>query len=106
MVVRRGRVATAGCILPLAMRGNVSGAVGTRHRAAIGITEETDALVVVVSEETGKISLVAGGEIREDLDGPHLRQALLEATGSVRAPEKLAASDEGASRRRARTAET
>ena len=88
VVVRRGRVATAGCILPLAMRGNVPGAVGTRHRAAIGITEETDALVVVVSEETGKISLVAGGEIREDLDGPHLRQALLELTGGARDPEK------------------
>jgi uncharacterized protein (TIGR00159 family) len=81
VVVRRSRVATAGCILPLAMRGNVPGTVGTRHRAAIGISEETDALVVVVSEETGKISLVIGGEIREDLDGPRLRQALLEATG-------------------------
>jgi diadenylate cyclase len=86
-VVRRDRIASAGCILPLAMRGNVPGALGTRHRAAIGITEETDALVVVVSEETGKISLVVGGEIREDLDGPHLRQALLEATGGVREPE-------------------
>ena len=87
-VVRRDRVATAGCILPLATRGSVPGALGTRHRAAIGITEETDALVVVVSEETGKISLVAGGEIREDLDGPHLRQALLELTGSARDTEK------------------
>ena len=45
------------------------------------MTEETDALVVVVSEETGKISLVAAGEITEDLDGPHLRQSLLELTG-------------------------
>lgn len=87
-VVRRDRVATAGCILPLATRGSIPGALGTRHRAAIGITEETDALVVVVSEETGKISLVAGGEIREDLDGPHLRQALLELTGSARDTEK------------------
>ncbi len=87
-IVRRDRIAAAGCILPLAMRGNVPGTLGTRHRAAIGITEETDALVVVVSEETGRISLVIGGEIREDLDGPHLRQALLEATGSARDPEK------------------
>ncbi len=86
-VVRRDRIASAGCILPLAMRGNVPGSLGTRHRAAIGITEETDALVVVVSEETGRISLVMGGEIREDLDGPHLRQALLEATGGAREPE-------------------
>jgi diadenylate cyclase len=87
-IVRRDRVAAAGCILPLAMRGNVPGTLGTRHRAAIGITEETDALVVVVSEETGRISLVVGGEIREDLDGPHLRQALLELTGGAGDPEK------------------
>ena len=93
VVVRRDRVASAGCILPLAMRGNVPGALGTRHRAAIGITEETDALVVVVSEESGKISLVAGGEIREDLDGPHLRQALLELTGGARDPEKSASAE-------------
>jgi len=107
VVVRRGRIASAGCILPLAMRGNVDGAIGTRHRAAIGITEETDALVVVVSEETGKISLVTGGDVREDLDGPHLRQALLEATGGTRAPEKPA-SPETASEQpaRANAAET
>ena len=84
VVVRRDRIATAGCILPLAMRATLDGSLGTRHRAAVGITEETDALVVVVSEETGKISLVAGGEIREDLDGPHLRQALLELSGGAR----------------------
>src|SRR5262245_7828032 len=83
VVVRRDRIATAGCILPLAMRATLSSALGTRHRAAVGVTEETDALVVVVSEETGKISLVAGGEIREDLDGPHLRQALLELSGGA-----------------------
>jgi diadenylate cyclase len=81
VVVRRDRIANAGCILPLAMRANLHSALGTRHRAAIGVTEETDALVVVVSEETGKISLVAAGEITEDLDGPHLRQSLLELTG-------------------------
>ena len=84
VVVRRDRIANAGCILPLATRGNLNGSLGTRHRAAVGITEETDALVVVVSEETGKISLVAGGDINEDLDGPHLRQALLELSGRSR----------------------
>jgi diadenylate cyclase len=87
VVVRRDRIATAGCILPLAMRATLSSALGTRHRAAVGVTEETDALVVVVSEETGKISLVAGGEIREDLDGPHLREALLELSGDARDTE-------------------
>jgi len=81
VVVRRGRVFSAGCILPLATRGDLPSAFGTRHRAAVGLTEETDALVVVVSEESGRIALVAGGEIRADLDGPRLRQALLELTG-------------------------
>jgi uncharacterized protein (TIGR00159 family) len=84
VVVRRGRIASAGCILPLALRGDIPSTLGTRHRAAVGITEETDAIVVVVSEETGKIALVAGGEIAEDLDGPHLRQALQRLTGSTR----------------------
>jgi uncharacterized protein (TIGR00159 family) len=87
VVVRRDRIATAGCILPLAMRATLNGSLGTRHRAAVGVTEETDALVVVVSEETGKISLVAGGEIQEDLDGPHLRQALLEQSGGGRSDD-------------------
>jgi diadenylate cyclase len=84
VIVRRDRVANAGAILPLAMRSDLTSALGTRHRAALGVTEETDALVVVVSEESGRISLVASGEIREDLDGPRLRQALLERTGSGR----------------------
>jgi diadenylate cyclase len=105
-VVRRDRIASAGCILPLAMRGNVPGALGTRHRAAIGITEETDALVVVVSEETGKISLVVGGEIREDLDGPRLRQALLEATGGAREPEPEKPAEEAGAREPARVPDT
>jgi uncharacterized protein (TIGR00159 family) len=84
VVVRESRVAAAGCILPLALRSNIPSALGTRHRAALGIAEETDALAVVVSEETGKISLVTGGEIEEDLEGPHLRAALLRLTGNIR----------------------
>ncbi len=84
VLIRRDRVASAGCILPLALRSDIPTTLGTRHRAAVGITEETDALVVVVSEETGKISLVTGGELAEDLDGPHLREALQRLTGSAR----------------------
>lgn len=80
-VIRRGRVVFAGCILPLALRGELSPVLGTRHRAALGLTEETDAIVLVVSEETGRMSLVTGGEIHEDLDGPNLRRALLVLTG-------------------------
>ncbi len=84
VLIRRDRIASAGCILPLAMRSDIPTTFGTRHRAAAGITEETDAIVVVVSEETGKISLVTGGEITEDLDGPHLREALQRLTGGAR----------------------
>jgi uncharacterized protein (TIGR00159 family) len=84
VIIRGGRIATAGCILPLSLRSDIPSTLGTRHRAAVGITEETDALVIVVSEETGRIALVVGGEIAEDLDGPHLRQALQRLTGGSR----------------------
>lgn len=84
IVIREGRVASAGCILPLALRGNLPSAVGTRHRAALGVADETDAIAVVVSEETGKISLVTGEDIFEDLDGPRLREELLALTGHMR----------------------
>lgn len=84
VVIRQDRVASAGCILPLALRSELPSTLGTRHRAAVGITEETDALVIVVSEETGRISLVNAGEIAEDLDGPHLREALQRLAGGSR----------------------
>ena len=57
-----------GCILPLTLRSELPEGVGTRHRAAIGITEETDAVVIVVSEETGSISVVMGGEMLRDIE--------------------------------------
>jgi uncharacterized protein (TIGR00159 family) len=76
LVIRRGRIAAAGCILPLTSNPNVIKTLGTRHRAAIGITEETDAVVVVVSEEGGTASLVREGRITRDLDAGALRTAL------------------------------
>ena len=78
VVVRDGRVASAGCILPLAQRDNLPEGIGTRHRAAVGITEETDAVVVVVSEETAGISVVMAGEMVRKLDAPRLRVMLHE----------------------------
>ena len=84
VVIQRGRIAKAGCILPLTMRSDVAEGLGTRHRAAIGITEETDAVVVVVSEETAGISLVANGEMLRNLDAPRLRGALSRALSSDR----------------------
>lgn len=71
------RVAAAGCFLPLSLNEGLSKRFGTRHRAALGITEETDALAVVVSEERGTISVARDGQLIEDLDGKGLRDLLL-----------------------------
>ncbi len=76
LVIRKGRIAAAKCILPLSEDPSVSRDLGTRHRAAVGLTENTDAVVVVVSEETGKISLVTGGKVTRNIDGPELRANL------------------------------
>jgi uncharacterized protein (TIGR00159 family) len=76
VVLQGGRIAYAGCVLPLTLRADLPEGLGTRHRAALGITEETDAVVIVVSEESGSISVVVGGELVRDLDAPQLRVAL------------------------------
>ena len=88
VIIREGRIASAGCILPLALRSNLPSALGTRHRAALGVADETDSIAVVVSEETGKISLTSGEEISEDLDGPRLREELLGLTGHLRGEQE------------------
>ena len=74
---RRNRIIAAGCFLPLTLDPYLSKELGTRHRAAIGITEETDAVAVVVSEETGIISAAVAGKITRNLDGAGLRAILL-----------------------------
>ena len=76
LIVQKGRITAAGCFLPLTTNPNVSKTLGTRHRAAIGLTEETDAVVIVVSEEEAKISLVREGKITRDLDPGTLRSTL------------------------------
>jgi diadenylate cyclase len=83
-VLQHGRIAQAGCILPLTLREDLPEGVGTRHRAAVGISEETDAVVVVVSEETGAMSLVLGGQMVRGLDAPRLRVALREILAGER----------------------
>lgn len=75
-VIQDGRIAQARCVLPLTQRAGLPEGVGTRHRAAVGVTEETDALVVVVSEETGQIALSSRGELFPALDPPRLRDML------------------------------
>ncbi|MFN2530184.1 MAG: diadenylate cyclase CdaA [Pyrinomonadaceae bacterium] len=79
VVVRRHRVAAASCFLPLTLNPRLSKDLGTRHRAAIGVTEDTDAVAVVVSEETGLISFVQAGEIKRGLDATRLRASIFEA---------------------------
>ena len=76
LIVQNGRITAAGCFLPLTANPNVSKTLGTRHRAAIGLTEETDAVVIVVSEEDGTISLAREGKITRDVDGATLRTTL------------------------------
>ncbi len=76
LIIRGGRISAAGCFLPLTRNPNIDKNLGTRHRAAIGLTEETDAVVIVVSEENMQASLVLGGQITSDLDAPTLRRAL------------------------------
>jgi diadenylate cyclase len=78
VIVQKDRIAAAACFLPLSMNPVLSTQFGTRHRAAIGITEETDAISVVVSEETGFISIAVGGAIERDVTPEYLRERLSE----------------------------
>ena len=79
VVVRGHRVAAASCFLPLSLNPRLSKDLGTRHRAALGITEDSDAVAIVVSEETGLISFVQGGQIKRALDATKLRAAIFQA---------------------------
>ena len=76
VIVQRDRIAAAACFLPLSMNPILSTQLGTRHRAGIGITEETDAVAVIVSEETGAISVAVGGNIERDVTVERLRERL------------------------------
>ncbi len=83
VIVRQGRVAAAACFLPLTLNPRLSRELGSRHRAALGISEETDCVVVVVSEETGKISIAVDGQLERGLDGQTLADRLRELLGLV-----------------------
>jgi diadenylate cyclase len=78
VIIRRDRIAAAACFLPLSMNPLLSTQLGTRHRAGIGITEETDALSVIVSEESGAISIAVGGNVERDITPERLRERLAE----------------------------
>jgi len=91
IIVQQGRISAAGCFLPLTRNDDVDPNMGTRHRAAIGITQETDALVVLVSEEGASISLVVDGKVSRGLSPKELRKALrnLLSAGSPRVENKI-----------------
>jgi uncharacterized protein (TIGR00159 family) len=76
LVIRKGRVTAVRCLLPLSTNPNLRTSWGMRHRAALGVTEETDAVAVVVSEQEGTTALVVGGNVTENVDGVRLRSAL------------------------------
>lgn len=88
ILVIDSRISYAGCILPLTDTTNLDAKFGTRHRAAVGMTEQTDAVVVVVSEETGSISYVEKGRIKHDITSGELRDYLLKALLSEDTSEK------------------
>jgi diadenylate cyclase len=79
VIISNNRVAAACCFLPLTQNPLISRELGTRHRAAIGVTEDSDAFVVVVSEETGVISFAKEGRLKRNLDGPKLRSLIQQA---------------------------
>jgi len=76
VIIKGNRVAAAGCFLPITLSSELSKSLGTRHRAGIGLTEETDALAIIVSEETGLISVGLGGKIEGKMDMGTLRDML------------------------------
>ena len=77
VVVRDGKIYAAGCILPLTQNTTLGSELGTRHRAAIGITEHSDAVAVIVSEETGNISFAKNGNLSRNVTTSELRELLL-----------------------------
>lgn len=76
VIIEQDRIVAAGCLLPLAQEANISKSLGTRHRAAIGLSEETDAVCVVVSEETGSMSISMGGKLMHNISEENLVKLL------------------------------
>ena len=89
VIVRGNRIHTAGCLLPLTSNPNLSRELGTRHRAALGISEASDAMVIIVSEETGKISIAINGTLTRNLDKNSLKHALMKVFAPAEPQEKF-----------------
>lgn len=89
VIIRGDRIAAAGCFLPLTENSNISKQLGTRHRAALGISEISDAIAIVVSEETGVISIANNGKLTRYLDSKALREMLKKAYIREKEPRSL-----------------
>ena len=79
MIIREGRATAAGCVLPLSQSDRLSADLGTRHRAGVGMSESSDAIVIIVSEETGTISVAEGGMLKRHLAPGTLEKLLRNA---------------------------
>ncbi|MBL7091961.1 MAG: TIGR00159 family protein [Candidatus Omnitrophica bacterium] len=86
IIIEDGRIVAAGCLFPLTQNPKISKTLGTRHRAAVGLTDETDALVIVVSEETGMVSLAREGKLISNIDKDSLIRTLNNVFGQPRRP--------------------
>ncbi len=89
VIVRGDKLYAAGCVLPLTQNKELNKELGTRHRAGIGITENSDALVIIVSEETGVISVAQNGKLTRFLDGKKIEKKLLNLYFEGETEEKL-----------------
>ncbi len=90
MIIRDGRIAAAGCVLPLSNNENLAPELGTRHRAGVGMSEATDAVVVIVSEENGAISVATGGMLKRSLKVATLDKLLRQELHTVDSQEESA----------------
>ncbi len=90
VIIRNNKIKAAGCLLPLSQNKNLSSELGTRHRAAIGMSENSDAIIVVVSEETGKISIAKKGTLTRNYTGETLKRALEKSLLSFEVDKKSA----------------
>ena len=97
VIIRAGKIIAANCLLPLSENVEVCKGMGTRHRAALGLSEEVDAVVVIVSEETGAVSIAMGGEITLDLDYERLTEILQKECKITHSQEEEKTTEEGES---------
>lgn len=89
VIIKGNRITAATCYLPLSDNNKLSKDLGTRHRAGIGVSEVTDALVLIVSEETGKVSIAMGGQLVRNIDEDYLKQKLLSLRSNVEDNRKI-----------------